>query len=110
MTEDKNLTPFSIADILKSNDRGAGGGDDGAGADAGHHAKNNEALDMTNNKKGTEHNTTRVYVIKPIDKFINLFLNSLKYKLVPIVNTEKSKPKGCRRDRFFKGFIIYSQF
>jgi len=50
MTEDKNLTPFSIADILKSNGRADGHGD---GADSGEHrAKNNEALDMTNNKKG----------------------------------------------------------
>lgn len=67
MTEDKNLTPFSIADILKSNDQGDGSDGDGGGngggggggdgnisggreSGAGHRAKNNEALDMTNNK------------------------------------------------------------
>lgn len=54
MTEDKNLTPFSIADILKSNNHGDGGGGGGGGGGhdggTGHHAKDNEALDMTNNK------------------------------------------------------------
>jgi hypothetical protein len=53
MTEDKNLTPFSIADILKSNDQGNGGGGggvDGRDGGTGHRAKDNEALDMTNNK------------------------------------------------------------
>lgn len=65
MTEEKNLTPFSIADILKSNDRGRtskGGGTaavvvdgaenfdrDGDGSD-GNQAKN-QALDMSGNGK-----------------------------------------------------------
>lgn len=49
MTEDKNLTPFSIADILKTDDR-AGDGD--AAATVLHRANNcaDRALDMTNNK------------------------------------------------------------
>lgn len=60
MTEDKNLTPFSIADILKSNDRGGGGGG-GEGSDGnegpGLRSRNaadcsDGALDMTNNKYG----------------------------------------------------------
>jgi len=60
MTEDKNLTPFSIADILKPNDRGGGRGDEhrpeAAGGGRGYgllgRANNygDEALDMTNNK------------------------------------------------------------
>ena len=51
MTEDKNLTPFSIADILKSDDRVARDGD-AAAAPAARRAKNcaDGALDMTNNK------------------------------------------------------------
>ncbi|KAE9544821.1 hypothetical protein AGLY_000363 [Aphis glycines] len=54
MTEDKNLTPFSIADILKSDDRVGrnGDGDAAAVAPAARRAKNcaDGALDMTNNK------------------------------------------------------------
>jgi len=54
MTEDKNLTPFSIADILKSDDRVArdGDGDAPTAAPAARRAKNcaDGALDMTNNK------------------------------------------------------------
>ncbi|XP_060880180.1 homeobox protein zampogna-like [Metopolophium dirhodum] len=51
MTEDKNLTPFSIADILKSDDRVARDGV-AAAAPAARRAKNcaDGALDMTNNK------------------------------------------------------------
>jgi len=51
MTEDKNLTPFSIADILKSDDRVARDGHATA-APAARRAKNcaDGALDMTNNK------------------------------------------------------------
>ncbi|CAI6367982.1 unnamed protein product [Macrosiphum euphorbiae] len=51
MTEDKNLTPFSIADILKSDDRTALDGE-AAAAPAARRAKNcaDGALDMTNNK------------------------------------------------------------
>lgn len=64
MTDDKNLTPFSIADILKSKDRGGGRGvgagnedrPEAAGGGRGYgllgRANNysDEALDMTNNK------------------------------------------------------------
>lgn len=54
MTEDKNLTPFSIADILKSDDRVGrdGDGDAAAAAPAARRTKNcaDGALDMTNNK------------------------------------------------------------
>ncbi|XP_025209083.1 homeobox protein zampogna-like [Melanaphis sacchari] len=54
MTEDKNLTPFSIADILKSDDRvdRDGDGDAAAAAPAARSAKDcaDGALDMTNNK------------------------------------------------------------
>lgn len=52
MTEDKNLTPFSIADILKSDDRGDDGYGHGTGAGERRAKNSNEALDMTNSKRG----------------------------------------------------------
>ncbi|VVC27250.1 Homeobox domain, metazoa,Homeobox domain,Homeobox domain-like,Homeobox, conserved site [Cinara cedri] len=56
MTEDKNLTPFSIADILKSNDREGGrrGSDGNGGPELLRSDANctHGALDMTNNKYG----------------------------------------------------------
>lgn len=75
MTEEKNLTPFSIADILKSNDRERTGGGaaaavtvDGAGnfdrdedGRDGHQEKN-EALDMSGNGKRLHKKGKRLFL------------------------------------------------
>ena len=66
MTEDKNLTPFSIADILKSDDhRVARDGDGDAAAPAARRSENctDGALDMTNSKcAGKKGESVRMYM------------------------------------------------